>query len=220
MKESKSAEEIVEAEVVSNEIIEAASIPDPNPPSPNPDVLVNPSLPPEVLTGHRTGEKRPYTLFDFALAAFGVFIILGFGGFAAAIEYFGAKWIPGYQWTFGFTAGAVSTIGGLLGGVFFMNIVSKSLYNSDENRWKRNKDYPGSLQVILMMIVVTWFEPVALLFAFALAAVGGWAGGSMTGFSDQLTVSLLIGLAIPIAASTITNVFIYAYVEQQSDYEF
>lgn len=167
---------------------------------------------PEILAAHPSAVKKKYALFDFVLIGFGLVIAAAIGSLGAGIEHVVTGWFPEYQWIGGFVGGCVSACGGMIASVFFLNALSKFLYNRDTDRWKRNKEYPKTWHAVLLLIFAI-IEPSALIVVMTLGAIGGgigyWASMNLT----QLWTAVVIAVAIPIAAGAIALLLIYDFAD-------
>jgi hypothetical protein len=162
----------------------------------------------EMLTSHRTAGKKSYSLLDFFLVLSGLVIWIAIGSLAAGMEYFLSGWLTDYRWIAGFSAGLVSAIGGIVASAFFINVLSKYLFNRDSDRWKREMEYPRTWQALL--ILVFSFLSLEALFVIAiLGAVGGGIGIFASAALTAPATGIAIGVAPPIIAGGLALFLIY-----------
>ena len=181
------------------------------PPNPTKDRLENANQR-KSHVAHPSTEKKSYALFDFVLIGFGIAIALAIGLLGAGTEYALARRLSDYQWVGGLVGGFVSACGGMVASVFFLNLLSKFLFNRDTDRWKRNKEYPQTWHALLLLIFAI-IEPSALIVVVTLGAIGGGIGyGASMNLGEAWTV-IVIALAIPITAGAIALLLIYDFAD-------
>lgn len=177
--------------------------------------LVNQSN--EIESGDRPGEtgsfeKKTYGPIDFVFVGIGLMIAISVGFWGASVESGLTNSLPMYPWVGGFAGGFVAACGGMLAAVFFLNIVSKFLFNHNAGRWQQRKEYPLTWHAALLLVFAI-IEPASLIVVVTLGAIGGGVGyGATMNLAGPWQTCIFAGV-IPVLTGIIALFLVYDFAD-------